>query len=78
MPTLLPGRLPKVKPEQAAPSARTIDWLSVWALSIGLAAVLVAAIVYFIGNDSLDASFVLFGAAALVTLLSQGAGAFDQ
>ena len=78
MPTFLPERLPKPKREHAAPNARAIDWLSVWALSIGLAAVLVAAVVYVAGKDNVSASLVLFGAAALVTMLSQGAGAFDQ
>ena len=78
MPTLLPERPSNPKREQATTSPHAIDWLSVWALSIGLATVLVAAVIYFVGKDSVGASIVLFCAAALVTMLSQGAGGFDQ
>ena len=45
------------------------EWVGLWSLSLGIAAVLMAAIVYFAGRDSVGASFTLFGTAALVALM---------
>lgn len=49
-------------------------WLSLWALSIGLAAAFMAAVVYFTARDRLGAALVLFGAAAIIgaVLFSSG------
>jgi hypothetical protein len=47
----------------------SIDWLGPWSVSLGLAAVLLASLVYFGAQDSIGASFVLFGTAAIVALV---------
>jgi len=51
------------------PAAESTEWAGLWSLSLGLAAVLVASIVYFAGRDSVGASFILFGTAAMVALV---------
>ena len=51
------------------PAAESTQWVGLWSLSLGLAALLVASIVYFAGRDSIGASFILFGTAAMVTLV---------
>jgi hypothetical protein len=48
-----------------------------WSLSLGLVAVLMAAIVYFAGRDAVGASFILFGTAIFVALMMR-AGAPPQ
>lgn len=54
-----------------------VDWLSLWALSIGFAAAFMAAVVYFTAGDQLGAALVLFGAAAIIAaaLFSSGKSA---
>jgi len=51
------------------PAAESTEWVGLWSLSLGLAAVAVATIVYFAGRDSVGASFILFGTAAMVALV---------
>jgi hypothetical protein len=51
-----------------------VDWLALWALSIGFAAAFMAAVLYFTAGDQLGAALVLFGAAAIIAaaLFSSG------
>jgi hypothetical protein len=51
-----------------------VDWLSLWSLSIGIAAAFMAAVVYFTAGDQVGAALVLFGAAAIIgaALFSSG------
>ena len=51
------------------PVAESTEWVGLWSLSLGFAAVVFAAIVYFAGGDSVGAAFVLLGTAGLVALM---------
>jgi hypothetical protein len=51
------------------PAAESTEWVGLWSLSLGFAALLVASVVYFAGRDSIGASFILFGTAAMVALV---------
>ena len=44
----------------------SIDWLALWALSIGLSALLMAGLAFFSANDPHGASCILAGAAAII------------
>ena len=75
----MPIRLP---PKPRAKVARTdkrnaieaIDWLGIWALSLGFCAVVLAAIAYFLGGDNIGASVILSGTAGIIGLIvSSGA-----
>jgi len=46
-----------------------IDWLGLWALSLGFCAAVLAGIAYFLGGDNIGASFILIGAASIITLI---------
>lgn len=45
---------------------KTIDWLGLWALSLGFCAIVLAGIAYFLGGDNIGASFILIGAAGII------------
>ena len=45
-----------------------IDWLGLWALSLGFCAAVLAGIAYFLGGDNIGASFILI-AASIITLI---------
>ncbi len=51
------------------PAIGSTEWVGLWSLSLGFAALMVASIVYFAGRDSIGASFILFGTAAIVALV---------
>ena len=51
------------------PATELTEWVGLWSLSLGLAALLIASIVYFGGRDSVGASFVLVGTAVMVALV---------
>jgi hypothetical protein len=51
------------------PAAESTEWVGLWSVSLGFAALMVASIVYFAGRDSVGASFILFGTAAMVALV---------
>ena len=70
MPTLLPEKIrTEARRARRVPAMSSTDWLGLWSVSLGLAAVLLASLVYFGGRDSIGASFVLFGTAAIVALV---------
>jgi len=58
---------PKSRTEALEP-ARTIDWLAVWALSLGLCAVVLAGIAFFTIGDKNGASLILAAAATIIGL----------
>ena len=80
MPNRLPIK-PRAKAIDAPKSARAIetarprgkdiaiDWFALWAISLGIAAVVLASIAYFTIGDKVGAAFILGGAAALIALL---------
>ena len=70
MPTLQPQ---KVRADQRRakrlPAAESSEWAGLWSLSLGIVAMLMAAIVYFAGHDAVGASFILVGTAIFVALM---------
>jgi hypothetical protein len=80
MPIRLPPRsrteVVRTRKHQAIQS---IDWLGIWALSIGFCAIVLAAIAYFMGGDNIGASIILSGAAGIIGLIvSSGAETEDR
>ena len=70
MPTLLPEKIRSQNRRVGhLPAAELSEWVGLWSVSLGFAALLIAAIVYFCGRDSIGASFVLIGTAAMVALV---------
>lgn len=51
------------------PVAESTEWLGLWSLSLAVAALPVAAIVFVAGHDRIAASFVLIGTAAMIALI---------
>ena len=45
---------------------KPVDWLAVWALSLGFCALMLAGIAFFAGADPVGASFILFGGAGII------------
>ena len=54
---------------KVAIAAPAFDWLPLWAMSLGFAAVMIATIAYFAAADQTGAAFVLLGAAGLIALV---------
>lgn len=63
----MPVPLPK-EPKSRGFAEKPADWLGMWALSVGVAATLIACIVYFGVGDQSGAAWVLFGAAAVIAV----------
>ena len=62
----MPFPLP-VKAAILSQSARwTIDWIDVWALTLGAIALSLAALIYFADHDPVAVSFVLVAFAAII------------
>jgi hypothetical protein len=68
MPNKLPLK-PHAKAIPARHSVESIDWLALWAISLGLCAVVIAAIAFFSAADKTGAAMVLVGTAALIALI---------
>jgi hypothetical protein len=77
MPTRLPDkpRAKTIPADKIHPSNKrelhfveTIDWLALWALSIGFSAMVLAALVFYGGYDATGAAMVLAGAAGVMAL----------
>ena len=64
MPTSLPVKA-RATTEAVSP---TPDWIGLWALSLGAISVTLAAVAYFIGGESVAASFFLAAAAAAIAV----------
>jgi hypothetical protein len=65
-------RAKAVRAHERAPSrqqSETIDWLGLWAISLGIAALVLAWVAYHAIGDTVGASFILAGAAALIALI---------
>jgi hypothetical protein len=48
------------------PERRMVDWIDVWALTLGAIALSLAALVYFADRDPVAVSFVLVAFAAII------------
>ena len=60
---------PRAKAIRARDSVESIDWLALWAISLGICAVVLAAIAYFSIGDRIGSAFILVGTAALIALI---------
>jgi hypothetical protein len=54
-----------------------IDWLGLWAISLGFCAIILAGIADFAGEDAEGAAFILIGAAAIISLVVAASGEAD-
>ncbi|HEY7231518.1 MAG TPA: hypothetical protein VH558_14225 [Pseudolabrys sp.] len=68
MPMPLPPKArAKTLPARKRDITDSIDWLGLWAISLGFCAINLAAIAYFQIGDNIGACFILAGAAALIS-----------
>jgi hypothetical protein len=68
MPIPLPPRA-RAKAVRRHTAIESIDWLGVWAISLGFCAINLAGIAYFLSGDNTGASFILVGAAVVIALI---------
>jgi hypothetical protein len=68
MPNKLPLK-PRAKAVRASDAAESIDWLALWAISLGFCAVVIAATAFFSAGDKMGAASVLIGTAALIAAI---------
>ncbi len=70
MPAPLPPKA-RAKTVQAGKrqAIAAIDWLGLWALSLGFCAVVLAGIADLMGGDNIGAAFILIGAAAIIAII---------
>jgi len=55
-----------------------IEWLGLWAISLGLCAVVLAGIADVMGDDNIGVAFILVGAAAIIALIVCADGEADE
>lgn len=60
---------PRAKIARAEDDHRPIDWLALWAISLGVCAVVLAGTALFVALDQIGATFILVGTAALIALI---------
>jgi len=46
-----------------------IDWLTLWAISLGICAIVLAGLAFYGGGDSTGAAIILLGAASIIALV---------
>jgi hypothetical protein len=68
----MPIPLPEKPRSKAAAAEKPVDWLALWATSMGLASIALAAVAFFSIGDGIGAFFVLAGGAALIALAQYG------
>lgn len=83
MPILLPPKLTAMGRAKAVGARKhktfpAIDWLGLWAISLGLCAVVLAVIADVMGDDNIGAAFILIGAAAVIALIMCADGEADE
>jgi hypothetical protein len=61
-------RKPQAK-ARAIESADQVDWLALWAISLGVCAMILAAIAYFTVGDKLGASTIMASVAGIIGLV---------
>jgi len=70
MPIMLP---PKARADVARArkdeTFAKLDWLGVWAVSLGFCAINLAGITYFLAGDNVGASLILVGVAAIIAVV---------
>jgi hypothetical protein len=68
MPNKLPLE-PRAKVIRARDSVESIDWLALWAISLGVCAVVLAATTFFVAADKTGSVFILVGVAVLISVI---------
>jgi len=68
VPNKLPVK-PRAKLARAEDGHQPIDWLALWAISLGICAVVLAGTALFVALDNIGATFILVGTAALIALI---------
>lgn len=68
MPNKLPLK-PRAKAIHPRGSVEPIDGLALWAISLGVCAVVLAATAFFVAVDKAGAVIILLGTAALISLI---------
>jgi hypothetical protein len=53
---------------RAAHAEETIDWLALWALSVGFCGLVLAGTAFYCADDPAGASMILFGAATIIAV----------
>lgn len=71
MPTPLPVKLRAQVRAKAIERSRSLDGQELWALSMGLAAIVLAAVAYFTIGDHIGAAGILAATAAMIVLVLQ-------
>ena len=79
MPIHLPPKArAKAAPARGQAAIDSIDWLGLWALSLGFCAIVLAGIAYFTIGDNIGASSILMGAAAIIAVIVRFGADRDQ
>jgi hypothetical protein len=60
---------PRAKSVRIDETIDSIDWLALWAISLGVCSVVIAMIAFFTAGDKTGAAFVLIGTAALIAVI---------
>ena len=60
---------PRAKAVRANESIEPIDWLALWAISLGVCAVVLAATALYAAADNIGATFILIGTAAMISVI---------
>jgi len=68
MPNKLPLK-PRAKAVRVNETIESIDWLALWAISLGICAVVLAATAFFCAADKIGAAFILVGTAAFISMI---------
>ena len=66
---LPPNARVKAVPVRRETAVHSIDWLGLWALSLGFCATVLAGIAYFMNGDNIGAFGILVGAAAIIAIV---------
>jgi hypothetical protein len=82
MPILLPPKQTASRAKAVRARKRetvpTIDWLGLWAISLGLCALVLAGIADVVGDDNIGAAFILIGTAAIIAVIVCADGEADE
>ena len=57
------------RPAKHWPADELPKWVGLWSFSLGIAAIVVASLVYFAGSDGVGASLILLSTASFIALV---------
>jgi hypothetical protein len=67
-----------LRPRKPVVTINPVDWLGLWALSLGVCAIILAGVVYVINGDNVGASWILAGTAAIIAFVVRFGAARDE